>query len=722
MEKNKVLRQVLSNESVNDQNYVVLNDTIDWKRYKKNPVLLSEHFWGAVIGNVSNIKRDKGDWIGELIFDRATELSREKEAQYYAGSIRGVSLAGKIYYKEKDGVKFTTRFEVYEISLVTLPSNADAVAEREDDIPVLAVSFHATEEEEIAEFSANENILITNYLQKMEEEKKTEDLTEGNTLQSEGTAQFSAESSAEKKAEDKEPSKSKLGRFASAIADFACKLASSEEDEEKKEDDKKVEEEEEKRKSDKEEDKQADKEADDADFSAEIPDPQKETEARMYNPENKNKKDIKFSSKMERTTIHQYLGSVEGKDKFSEIARFSANPNATKEAMQDSRKDMLLEFTHVLKNDKHFQAFASSLNFSVDNEPYSASTVMGAIDNVAQFASGLNSMSFITTNPDLAKMEWSTLIYRLLFPEDSFASRCQMVAGEDKAGVIWTNSAINAKVYYGKRAPLNVAGTTYDDTPLGIIMNLFALQNIIWQQANTDLLAYDDVSLGTSEALRTLKYKVHNYYLQQIAEAASVKVPTTGASYASANQFPANASAAGNIKAITLADILSLQAQFVNQNYTLDKYSVEAVTPAVMMNQLQQLDPTINLLYGKISGDVTPMTSQLHAFNFTNRAVTSLYDTAQSQVVDPELYLDGKISNDGTIPTYTPPVLPATAYGTLLAFVPEDVVIGVGRTNVHMVVDPSNYGWRMSIDYRTGAGAGRAGGKGIGLIYPAVNA
>lgn len=53
------LRQVLSNETINDYDMVVLSDGIDWSRYEKNPVLLENHDWDSQpIGNVVNIHRE----------------------------------------------------------------------------------------------------------------------------------------------------------------------------------------------------------------------------------------------------------------------------------------------------------------------------------------------------------------------------------------------------------------------------------------------------------------------------------------------------------------------------------------------------------------------------------------------------------------------------------------------------------------------------------------
>ena len=75
------LRQVLSNETINDYDMVVLSDGIDWSRYEKNPVLLENHDWDSQpIGNVVNIHREGNDWIGTLKFAEGTE--RGKTAKY----------------------------------------------------------------------------------------------------------------------------------------------------------------------------------------------------------------------------------------------------------------------------------------------------------------------------------------------------------------------------------------------------------------------------------------------------------------------------------------------------------------------------------------------------------------------------------------------------------------------------------------------------------------
>ena len=733
MEKS-VKDQVLSNEALNDQGFVILNDGVNWDRYKKNPILLYGHNWDAPIGNVVKIHRDEnGDWRGTLVFDGVTELSREKRDQYLAGTLRGVSLSGKAYYTERNDVKYTTRFDVYEISLVTIPSNPDAVDTVEGGEEVM-VGFCATESEQIAQLSSAQDATLTNYLKKMETEKPTatqttEQVTQASLESAIAAATEPAIDETETKSQEEfsaaapaasDENLSSLGdRMIKSFGDFIKSLGISGKrvanDSDMEDEDRRAAEE--------------TREAGDAEFaSAADPAPVIEKPAaRILNVEETaqktQKQHVNFNSSMERKTIHEFLRDRSGKDKFSELTRFSAAiPSMSPQAVeQDSRMNLLREFVHFAAKDSGFMAAMGNVNFKVNagaEEP-----LHNAVRRLEQFASGLNSMNFVESTPDLAKIEWSTMIYRELFPDDSWADRIARVSAEDVAGVIWVNSAIKPKIYFGNRAPMNNPGVTYDDDPVGIVMKLFALQNIVWQQANTDLLAYDDVALGTSESLRWLSSKAHNYILQKLAESASITVGTTGsATYSATNAFPANPTATGTLKEIAPADLLALQTAFINQNFQMETFEAEMVMPAIFHQQLQSNATLVNLLT-KNAGSMRPTFGEYSGFEFRPRSITGLYDTASSKVIDPELYLDGKITDaDGSIPTYTPPVIPATAYGLALGLIPSEGIIGIGRTNVHMVTNPSDYGWQMSIDMRLGAGPARKGGLGIGVIYPSTQA
>ena len=176
----KATYQILSNEALNSKGFVVLNSTIDWSRYLKNPILLrnkdtGEHF-GQPIGRVEDIHLEKGRWIGKLVFG-SSELAQAAKRDYEAGILNGVSIFGRARIVERNGRKYTTFFEVWEISLVNIPSNPDAVAIRgEDNVGLSAVSFvpDSIEIEQIESLSAYQTDIINQFENKMknEEEKK----------------------------------------------------------------------------------------------------------------------------------------------------------------------------------------------------------------------------------------------------------------------------------------------------------------------------------------------------------------------------------------------------------------------------------------------------------------------------------------------------------------------------------------------------------------------
>lgn len=729
MAEEKKLLQVLSNETPNDQGYVVLNGGVDWEtRFKKNPQLLFGHDWSRSIGKVHNIRLENDAWVGELEFDGIGELSRETRDKYYAGTYRAVSISGAPTYVEQDGLKICTNFLVYEVSVVPLPSNPDCVSDFKDSEPIVEFSVLEDKAERIVKFSAEQNDLLTKYNQKMEKEKekaKTEEFEakkDAETVEAKADEPVKAAEEQETQTAEFEADKSKadiLAKLPQWFRDFLG-FGAKQLENEAKEDAEGIVKNESEAKTEGEvvsnEAKAEDKET----FAAEKPKP----EPRMFDGEAALKKEqTKFSTKMaEKKTLLEFMADGQGKAKFNAGARYFQQAQATGKFDSNSvEAEYLREFVSIAQNDPGFKAFMGNVKFDVNGQY--AGTTTDALNRLTSFASGVNSMDFVTNSADLAKVMWLSLFYRQLFPEDSWVSRCGRVSGQGHAGVIWINSAIAPDIYFGKRAPLNVAGATYDDIAVGLAEYVFSTQPIVWQPATTDLFAYDALGLGTSEAMRLLTYKMHNYYIQQIAAAAPTgsQVKMSGASFASANMFPSNSSATGNLKKLSTADMLAAQAVFINQNYTMDPFKAVMIMPAAYFMQLQA-DSTVTNLLTKNAGVVRPNTIEYAGFLCEARSTTALYDTSTSKITDAELYCDGKVSDDGTIPSYTPPVLSGTMYDAAIGMIPEDIVIALGETNVHMQVDASNYGWKMSMDVRTGAGAGRKNGNGIVLVVPTVNA
>lgn len=132
-------RIVFSTGTANDQGGVIPNGVIDFTRFTKNPVILLEHSWGKFpIGLWTDIRNDGKSWSGIPVFHRLTEDSITAADLYDGGWLRAASIGGEAIWKQNnagqymydtDGNRVCECFYLYEISIVTLPSNGDAVQE-----------------------------------------------------------------------------------------------------------------------------------------------------------------------------------------------------------------------------------------------------------------------------------------------------------------------------------------------------------------------------------------------------------------------------------------------------------------------------------------------------------------------------------------------------------------------------------------------------------------
>ena len=133
MKKNKRVR--ISNESVNCYGTRILTSGLDLSQYQRNPVLLYMHERGTVVGLVRDIKVEGQDVTGELVFDGATELSRQLQSQWEFGSLKMVSANIQILETSDDKALLLdgqtrptiTRSKLFEVSVVDIGGNDDAL-------------------------------------------------------------------------------------------------------------------------------------------------------------------------------------------------------------------------------------------------------------------------------------------------------------------------------------------------------------------------------------------------------------------------------------------------------------------------------------------------------------------------------------------------------------------------------------------------------------------
>lgn len=723
----KATYQILSNEALNSKGFVVLNSSIDWSRYLKNPILLrnkdtGEHF-GQPIGRVEDIHLENGRWIGKLVFG-SSELAQAAKRDYEAGILNGVSIFGRARIVERNGRKYTTFFEVWEISLVNIPSNPDAVAIRgEDNVGLSAVSFvpDSIEIEQIESLSAYQTDIINQFENKMknEEEKKVPET---------GTEQ----------AFDDRVSLSAMSKFLELIglAPRNRLLRADKIDRGANQDD-----------ADAGQDQRDAREERASALAAEpatealaattdaTTDDAKETKAEAAKPTALsaaedarvfNDKTITKTKTMVKP-FFKYIDDPENLPKIQAIMGLSASSGTADgvaevslSAAQDADvRESIQELSASMLCDPYFMATVQNMTFQVNDGRRES-----VVDTIQGLASGEKSGKFVQ-NADLAKISWLSLFVRQLFPPNTWADRVRRLSVRDKEGIIWVESAVNPDIYFGDRAPLNAPNYLYDDLPRGLERKVFSMQPIVWQPANSDVLAYNDRATGQLDAMAKMSMCIHNYWLQTIAEAvpAANHLTMSGAEFDSANRFPINSAATGKLLGMTLNDLLAAQGRFIARNLNFRRGNGVAVFAEPYYTSLVQTDKVQSILTQQLS-NARPEGFTYSGFDVMARSVIAAYNTASSTVVDAETYFDKPVTFEtGAIDaSHVKPVLAATVYDIGLGFIPEEVVVAIGNTNIHMVSDPNNYGWKVSMDISTGAGTLRSSAAGIVLYRPTVSA
>lgn len=130
----------LTNDSLNSYGYRVLTAGVDVSQYERNPLLLYMHERGKVIGVMKDIRVEDGEITGEPCFDEATELSRQCKKQWDFGSLRMVSIGFDVletsgdpkYLLEGQKRPTVTKSRIYEVSVVDIGANDDAIVLRKD--------------------------------------------------------------------------------------------------------------------------------------------------------------------------------------------------------------------------------------------------------------------------------------------------------------------------------------------------------------------------------------------------------------------------------------------------------------------------------------------------------------------------------------------------------------------------------------------------------------
>ncbi len=335
-----------------------------------------------------------------------------------------------------------------------------------------------------------------------------------------------------------------------------------------------------------------------------------------------------------------------------------------------------------------------------------------------------NATSATLAAADLGVIKYLSLFYAKLRANDTFMRSLRIVPMSDKAGAIYVEDNIKAPMYVGNNTPLNAPVYQYEDIKRTIARRVFAFAPVLFQHSELDILAYDKRSRGIASQMAASMEAFATYVLQVIANTPGVsKIKSSGAkTYSTSGMFPIEAPNSNvNAKAITLDDIIAMESDFLMQNYSFaNGKNIEMVLPARLYGMLAADDDVRSRLVRELNGK---MASEINfsATRITPRNPVARVDSSNDHAeLDPSMYADKNVADDGTATDITPATTTAAHVGAGVAFVENEVIAGVGAIELIVERDPRNYGTLISGWFSGGATVARSNGQGAGLIIPGI--
>ncbi len=121
---------IINDEAItNDRGYKLLNRGLDKSRFELNPILLYQHDAEKIIGRCDSLRVEGSKLIGVFVFDEkdalAKDIMRKVKENFLRGVSPGILIKHMLFYPNKDDE--ADQWELFEVSIVTIPSNAHSV-------------------------------------------------------------------------------------------------------------------------------------------------------------------------------------------------------------------------------------------------------------------------------------------------------------------------------------------------------------------------------------------------------------------------------------------------------------------------------------------------------------------------------------------------------------------------------------------------------------------
>lgn len=134
---------ILSDESVNSHGFIVKTNGIDTSRFAKNPIMLYNHSREqGIIGRWENIRVEGSQLLADAVFDENDALGAMIKTKVETGFINSVSIGiENIEDSVENGVKTVFKSVLFEVSIVDIPANPNAVKVAGNGEKALFLSF-----------------------------------------------------------------------------------------------------------------------------------------------------------------------------------------------------------------------------------------------------------------------------------------------------------------------------------------------------------------------------------------------------------------------------------------------------------------------------------------------------------------------------------------------------------------------------------------------------
>ncbi|MDB4726335.1 HK97 family phage prohead protease [bacterium] len=147
-EGNQKFAFVISTGSEDRHETIIKPEGGDFTAYLQNRVVLFNHNYGAVIGRALGVEVKGGKVIAQMEFDEDNEFASEVKGQVERGFLNATSIGfivKKWSFNEDTDTQIIEEWELVEFSIVSVPSNRDALITSRNMLAVAAMTKEITE-------------------------------------------------------------------------------------------------------------------------------------------------------------------------------------------------------------------------------------------------------------------------------------------------------------------------------------------------------------------------------------------------------------------------------------------------------------------------------------------------------------------------------------------------------------------------------------------------